>query len=93
MKKKNPASLPIPVPSPKLSSFQRLKVESHEDNGHVNTSFTEEPTYYNTKDELITASSGVPVAQFNNYIKEREKTKNGFKDEFSVSVYLGLILY
>ena len=84
LKKKTPSTLPIPVPSPKLSSFQRSKMADTEVDGISNGGFTTEPTYYNTKTELTTPLTGVPVAQFNKYVKEKENTKNGYKDEFSV---------
>ena len=90
LKKKTPATLPIPVPSPKLSSFQRLKIEPTEDTvsfgSHANEGFSEEHTYYNTKEDLSKPLPGVPVERFNNYIKGKENTKDGFKDEFSVSI-------
>ena len=85
MKKNKPIPLPIPVPSPKLSSFQRLKLDLTDGGSHLNESYTDEPTYYNTKEELTAVHSGVPIDQFNKYIREKELMKNGFKDEFSVS--------
>ena len=93
MKKNKPIPLPIPVPSPKLSSFQRLKLDLTDGGSHLNESYTDEPTYYNTKEELTTVHSGVPIDQFNKYIREKELMKNGFKDEFSVSRNSRLILY
>ena len=84
MKMKQPTPLPIPVPSPKLSSFQRSKLDHTDGGSHLNEGFMEEPTYYNTKEELTTTVSGIPVDQFNKYIREKEHMKNGFKDEFSV---------
>ena len=103
LKKKTPITLPVPVPSPKLSSFQRLKIESAEDSvshgsygshgSHVNDGYSEEHTYYNTKEELSKTLPGIPLDRFSNYIKEKENTKNGFKDEFSVSFFLYMYSY
>ena len=97
-KQKIPATLPVPVPSPKLSSFQRLKIHSADDNSshdsygshgsRVNEGYSDEHTYYNTKEELSKQLPGIPIERFSNYIKEKENAKNGFKDEFSVRFFL-----
>ena len=95
-KQKTPATLPVPVPSPKLSSFQRLKIQSADDNSshdsygshgsRVNEGYSDEHTYYNTKEELSKQLPGIPIERFSSYIKEKENAKNGFKDEFSVRI-------
>ncbi|KAL4235661.1 Protein tyrosine phosphatase [Mactra antiquata] len=78
LKKKNPTPLPLAVPSPKLSTFQRKVMQNGTDDL--------EPTYYNTREELDAQStnlSGVPVQDFSKYIKEMENEKTRFKEQFS----------
>ncbi|XP_060595667.1 receptor-type tyrosine-protein phosphatase kappa-like [Ruditapes philippinarum] len=75
LKKKNPTPLPLAVPSPKLSTFQRKIAQ----NGSIEL----EPTYYNTKTDLNAQNSGVPVQDFSKYIKEMEADKTRFKEQFT----------
>lgn len=51
-----------------------------------NNSYEMEPTYYNTKEELGTPATGVPVQEFSKYIIEMKALKTKFKEQFSVMI-------